>query len=332
MTHHLGKLVRVLGGLCGFALALAGGSANAAETKISFRLDWSIYGAHAPFYLALERGLYAKEGLDVTVSEGQGSGTVMQLIAQGGDQLGFVDFSTMINGVEQGLPIKAVMRISSDVISIMSHAEAPIRTPQELEGKIIAFAPSESSGLALPALLSAQGVDIKKISILNPAVGAKLALFLQNRADAIPGNINVQLPQLEAQGAKVAVFKYSDFGVGMMAQGIVANAAFLEKNPAAVRGFIKATKIAYEAAKANPAEAVDATIKRLPEQKRYRDVLIRQLELTLPGLETKNTKGKPLGYMDPKDWEETQGLMLKYIGLKRAVPISSLYTNDYLPH
>jgi NitT/TauT family transport system substrate-binding protein len=324
------NLLRAIAAFCGVALALACAPAQA-QTKVNFRLDWSIYGAHAPFYLALEKGLFAKEGLDVNVQEGQGSGVVMQLIAQGGEPIGFVDYSTMINGVEQGMPIKAVMRVVSDVLCIMSHGETPIRSPKELEGKIIAFAPSESSGLALPALLNAQGVDIKTISILNPAMGAKNALFLQNRADAIPGNINVQLAQLEAQGAKVAAFKYSDFGVNMMAQGVVVNNAFLEKNGEAVRGFLRATKAAYEATRADPGQAVDAVIKRLPEQRRNREVLLRQIELTIPGLVTKNTADKPFGYMDERDWEETQTLMLKYIGLKRAVPVKDLYTNDYLP-
>jgi NitT/TauT family transport system substrate-binding protein len=74
-------------------------SVAGAQTDVNLRLDWSLYGAHAPFYLGLEEGLYEKAGLNVTVAEGQGSATVSKLVAQGGDQFGFIDFSTMIRGV-----------------------------------------------------------------------------------------------------------------------------------------------------------------------------------------------------------------------------------------
>lgn len=306
-------------------------TAARAQTKLNFRLDWTIYGTHAPFYLALDKGLYAKAGLDVKIEEGQGSATVAKLVAQGGDPAGFIDFGSAIRGVEQGMPLVSVMRVLSGVMVVISHADAPIKSPKELEGKIVAFAPSESTGQVFPALLNANGVDPAKVSILSPATGAKNAVFLQKRADAIPANVNVQVAQLEAQGAKLSYFKYSDFGVDMMNNGIVFNSDYAKKNPDAVRSFVRVTKEAFEMAKANPKAAIDALIKQLPQQERNRAVLMRQLELSMDSMETTNTRGKPLGVMDPRDWEATQNLLVKYAGLPRAVPVDTLYTNEYLP-
>ena len=43
--------------------------------KITFRYSWILYG-HAPaYYYAKELGLWEKEGLDVTILTGKGSGT-----------------------------------------------------------------------------------------------------------------------------------------------------------------------------------------------------------------------------------------------------------------
>jgi len=138
--------------LAAFALGGAALSSNAeAQTQINFRLDWSLYGVHAPFFLAQEKGYFEKEGLKVDIQEGQGSATVMQLVAQGRDQIGLIDYSTMLYGVEQGLPIVAVARVVSDMIGVISPADAPIKHPKELVGKVIAYAPSESSGIALAA-------------------------------------------------------------------------------------------------------------------------------------------------------------------------------------
>ena len=200
----IGRRIKAALAAFGFSTLLLGTGVQA-QTQISFRLDWSLYGVHAPFFLAKEKGYFEDAGLEVTIHEGQGSATVMQLVAQGRDQIGLIDYSTMLYGVAEGLPIVAVGSVVSDMIGVVSPADAPIKSPKELVGKVIAYAPSESSGIALAALLAKEGVDPKQISVLNPAVGAKNALFLQGRADAIPANVNVQPAQLEAQGAKVFI-------------------------------------------------------------------------------------------------------------------------------
>lgn len=299
--------------------------------EISLRLDWSLYGTHAPFYLARERGYYEKEGLKVDILEGQGSATVMQLVSQGREQIGFIDYGTQLYGVEQGLNIMAVARVVSDMLGVISHADAPIRSPAELVGKVVAYAPSESSGIALNALLAKSKVDPKQVSVVNPAMGAKNALFLQRRADAIPANVNVQPPQLEAQGAKLVTFKYSDFGLSMMAQGITVNKTFLAQQPKAVRGFVKASLQAFDEARKDPKAAIDALVKAHPEQGRNAAILLKQLEISLTGLETANTRGKPLGFMDSRDWSEMQDVLVQFGNLKKPSPVETIFTNDYLP-
>lgn len=312
------------------ALAMPFISPARAATPISFRLDWSIYGSHAPFYLALEEKLFEKAGLDVSIGEGQGSATVAKIVGQGNDPIGFVDFTSTIRAVEQGIPLMAIGRVISNVMCIISHADAAVRAPKDLEGKVIAYAPSESTGQMMPALLQRASVDAGKVNVLNPATGAKNAVFLQRRADAIPANVNVQIAQLEEQGAKLHYFLFSDFGVEMMNNGLVANANWLQKNGDAAKAFVRVSLDAFNAAKANPDKAIDLLIKRLPHQARNKNVLRRQLELTFPSLETHATKGKPLGMMVEDDWRATQELLVKYGGLPKAVEPGKLYTNRFV--
>ncbi|UPJ76853.1 ABC transporter substrate-binding protein [Bradyrhizobium sp. 187] len=301
-----------------------------ASAPISFRLDWAIYGSHAPFYLALGEKMYEKAGLDVSIGEGQGSATVAKIVGQGTDPIGFLDFTSTIRAVEQGIPLIAIGRVISNAMCIISHADAPIRAPKELEGKFVAYAPSESTGQMLPALLQQSGVDAGKINVLNPATGAKNAIFLQKRADAIPANVNVQIAQLEQQGAKLHYFLFSEFGVEMMNNGIVANADWVRQNRDAAKAFVRTSLDAFRLSKEDPDKAIDLLIKRVPQQSRNRSVLRRQLELTFATLETRNTKDKLPGFMAERDWRATQDLLLKYGGLSKEVELSNLYTNEML--
>ena len=250
----------------------------------------------------------------MTIGEGQGSGTVAQLVGRNNDQMAFIDFATMIRAIEQGVPVIGVQRIVASLMCIISHSDAPVKSPKELEGKIIAFAPSESTGQMFPALMSKAGGDIKKVSILNPAFGAKSALFLQRRADAISANVNVQVAEPEAQGAKVHYFRYSDFGVELLSQGIGANVAWAQQNAPAVNAFLRVSQDAHAIALKEPEKAVDLLIKKLPEQARNKKVLLRQMDLSKDAYVTSATKGKPFGFMAEEDWKTTQETLVQYGG------------------
>lgn len=319
------------GALAATALPLPFVHGAKAATNISFRLDWTIYGTHAPFYLALEEKMFEKAGLNVTIGEGQGSGTVAQLVGRNNDQIAFIDFASMIRAIEQGVPVIGVQRLVSGLMCIISHADAPVKSPKELEGKVIAFAASESTGQMLPALMTKAGADLKKVSILNPAVGAKNALFLQRRADAIPANMNVQVGELEGQGAKLYFFRYSDFGVELLSQGLGANVNWAKENPEAVKGFVRVSRDAHAAALADPGKAVDLLIKRLPDQARNKKVLLRQMELSKDAYTTAATKGKPFGFIAEEDFKITQDTLVQYGGLPKATPMDRLFTNAYQP-
>jgi NitT/TauT family transport system substrate-binding protein len=328
-TSRTGRIVGIAVAL-GVMLVSAPGSAQTRD-RVSLRLDWTLYGTHAPFFLAAERGYYGEEGLDVKISEGQGSATVLKLIAQGQDQFAFVDYGTMIKGVAQGLPVKAVYGIQrSNPMVIVSHAEAPIRTPQDLVGKIIAMAPAESTAQIFPAILAASNVEANKVSVVNPAVGAKNALFLQKRVDAMTANINVQIAQLEAQGAKLEYMRYADFGVNTLGHGIAVESGYLAKNPAVVKRFLKATSRAWAEALKSPDAAIEAMMKSYPQLRDQKGVFLRQFELTLPTIETPNTKGKPLGWMAAEDWKSTLDILVKYTGFEKPLPVEQYYTNEFV--
>lgn len=52
--------------------------ANAAET-LRVRLDWTPWGDQLPFHLAIKKGWYAKQGLDVQLEDGNGSVSTVQI-------------------------------------------------------------------------------------------------------------------------------------------------------------------------------------------------------------------------------------------------------------
>src|SRR5262245_1937249 len=72
----------------------ATGSARA-ETKIRFSLDWIPGSVHSPFFIALYKGYYKAEGIDVVIDRGKGSVGLVQQMASGVYDMGYPDISVV---------------------------------------------------------------------------------------------------------------------------------------------------------------------------------------------------------------------------------------------
>src|SRR5438093_690522 len=90
-----------------FALVVVG-AVNAQPAKFPFRLNWTASGEHAPFFVARDKGFYAEEGLEVEILDGSGSTTTLQLVAGAKNPVAYADAATMMRGIGNGMPVKAV--------------------------------------------------------------------------------------------------------------------------------------------------------------------------------------------------------------------------------
>jgi NitT/TauT family transport system substrate-binding protein len=311
------------------AAIVALGTNASAQDKLALKLDWSLYGTHTVFYQGVVKGLYRAENIDLSIAEGNSSGNVVRLVAQGADPLAFIDMGTMAIGASNGMPVRAIYGVHQrNPMVIISRAEAPVRAPKELEGKIVAMAPSESTAQIFPALLARNQVEAGKISVLNPAIGAKNALLMQGRADAVTGVTYFALPLFAANNTRTHHFFYADNGVPGLESGIVANVEWLEKNRELATRFLRATTKAFALAKSDPAATVGDALTVRRDRERDRNLLTEQLKLSLELIVSPNTASLPLGAMAEADWKAMIEVLTTTGQIKQALPLERYYTND----
>lgn len=306
------------------------GSPALAQEKATLRLNWLMYGFHTPFHLAVERGYYKAEGIDLEIGEGQGSARAVQIIAAKGDTFGLSDGASIINGMTKGAPIKAVMGIMNTTpFAIIAREDSGIKQIGDFKGKTISATAGEAGLTILPALLKNAKLDPTSINFLRVDGPTKIVTVLEKRADALLGGSENQPFILEQRGVKSVVFNYADHGVNTMGLAIHVHNDTLKNNPKLVEGFIRATRKGFEEAEKNPEAAIAAGVKVKPDMDKA--MALKQLQAGLKLVRSKAAPTAAVGVMALADWKMTLDLMKEFQDLKTDMAAESFFTNDLQP-
>jgi len=321
------------------SLLLAAGLAAAAPAssadKFPFRLNWTLYGEHAPFFVARDKGFYAAEGLEVEIQEGSGSTTVSQLVASGRSPVAYVDAATMMRGVINGMPIKAVgVTLQLSPMAFIYRADAPRPTKiSEIKGSRIAITAGGASLTIFTAFMGKRGMkveDVQMIVVANPQ--AKEQAVLNKQADALLGYFMDQGPRMQLQtGVKMGWTRLYDMaGVTTLSSAIIANNDWLKdpKNQDQLRRFLRASQRGWQYSFDNRAEAAEIFRKAAPVF--TQEIALLEVEGTMTIIRTDRTKGKAIGWSDAGDWQDTQDLLAKFAKLAPQPDVKVYFTNEYL--
>ena len=316
------------------AVTLGSAPAQAQTTKLSFRLNWTPSGEHAPFFVAREKGFYRDEGIEVEIQNGSGSTTTLQLIANGTSPVGYADAATMMRGVVNGMPVKAVaVPLQQSPHAFIYRADSPRPTKvSEVKGTRIAVTAGDSSMTIFTAFLGKIGLKMEDVQVITVAsTAAKDQAVLNRQADALIGFFLDQGVRIEPQtGVKVGYTRLHDMaGVNALSSAIIANQEWLKdtKNQDALRRFLRASQRGWQYALDNRRDAADIYLKAVPSKE---EIARGQLDGVLTIIRTERTKARPIGWSAPEDWKDTQDLLAQYANLKAQPDINVYFTNGYL--
>ena len=253
------------------ALAFATGfSAPAfAETAIKFTLDWKFEGPAAGFLLALDKGYFKAEGLDVTIDSGNGSVEAIPRVATGAYQMGFGDINSVIKFLDEDptQKVKAVMMVyERPTFAVVGRKSLGITTdPKSLEGKKLGAPPPDGAFAQWKAFKQVANIDDSKITIESIGFPVREPMLAKGDVDAVFGFAFSVILNLKKQGIKdedIATILMAEHGLNLYGNAVLVNEDFAEKNPEAVKGFLKALAKGFADAVAKPEEGVAAVLKR----------------------------------------------------------------------
>jgi len=321
-----------LGGAAVAGLMLAALPASA-QTPIKFTLDWVFQGPTSPFLVALEKGYYKAEGLDVTMDPGQGSAGAVQRVATGAYQIGFADVNATIeyNAKNPGKEVMCVfMAYDYAPFGVYALKKSGIKGPKDLEGKKLGAPVFDASFRLFPAFAKKTGVTKWEHVNLTPQLREQS--LVQGSVDFISGHYFSSMLDLKARGVKfddIVAMRYVDFGMDLYANGIIVSADML-KNEKAIKGFIAATVKGWKDVIADNKVGIAAAKKRDPLIDEALETERLQISLQTNIL-TPYVKANGMGDVDDARFASSVKLVSEAFGLPTAPAPDKVFTGKFLP-
>lgn len=195
-------------------LVLWGANSTARAEPVTLLLDWFLNPDHAPIVVALQKGYFAEQGLEMTLIEPADPNDPPKLVAAGKAELALTYQPQLHMQAAQGLPlIRIATLIATPLNTLMVLEEGPVKSIADLKGRRVGYSVGGFEDALLRAMLERHGLTLDDITLVNVNFSLSPSL-LSGQVDAVIGAYrNFELNQLEILGHKGRAFYLEEEGV-----------------------------------------------------------------------------------------------------------------------
>ena len=301
-------MAKFLTGACALAL-LAAGAARAED--VTLQLKWVTQAQFAGYYVALDKGFYEEEGLDVTIKPGGPDIAPAQVLAGGGADVIIDWMPSALAAREKGLPLVNIAQpFKRSGMMLTCRNDSGVTKTADFPGHTLGvwFGGNEYPFLSWMSKLG-YSTDGGPNGVTVLKQGFNVDPLLQKQAACISTMTYNEYWQVIDGGLtpeELTVFKYEDEGVATLEDGLYVIEDKL-KDPAFVETmakFVRASMKGWKYAEANQEEAAGIVL-----ENDETGAQTEKHQLRMMGEIAKLTEGSD-GVLDPADYERTVKTLL----------------------
>lgn len=228
--------------------------------KAAFIPQWVPQAQFAGYYVAHEKGIYRKHGIDLTIIPGGAAAPPLELLKTGKAQFGAAWLASAIEARAQGVPLVNVAQIMQrSGLMLVARKSNGIRTPRDLNGKKVGI--WDSFKVQPNAFIRRYGLTVKAVPqafsvnlFLNGGVDAASAMWYNEYHTILNSGLDPD---------ELTTFFYYDHALNFPEDGLYVMDETLRRDPRLVKAFVAASLEGWRAAFDHPEEALDITIRNL---------------------------------------------------------------------
>ncbi len=227
----------------------------AAQTKDKIRIAAQVWFPSFPQYTAIERGIYAKWGLDPSIKVYPSGAPIVQAAATSEWDVAHIGLPPTVQGVKLGLIIAGAISeeaIIQEMIGRPDYVAAVRKDPSKLKGAKIFITTASTGHFMIEGCLKKRGIAMSDVQVLPSEQQASLSAFIAGNGDLA----QLWPPQTTAARERGNVKLCDGVEAGLKIPSVwVIHPDFAKKNPDAAVRWLRATLEAVDWARKNKAEA-----------------------------------------------------------------------------
>ena len=316
------KSVLALAAMCLVFLSCNSTKRDTGLTPVTLQTDWYPQPEHGGFYEAQLKGYYRQEGLDVTIVPGGPYVIAEQQVSTGAAQFAMGSSDRVLEADSHGQSLVAVAAtLQSDPQAIMVHADSPVRSFSDLEGRTVAVKPGSTWFEYLIARYKLKNVRE------TPATYS-IANFLQDPNYIQQIFVTSEPYFARKAGAQVRTLLISDTGYAPYRVFFTLR-DYLSQHPDVTAKFVRASLRGWRDYIADPRE-VNAQLLKLnpamsPEQMQFTCQALKEGHFVYPDDEPSKT-----GAFDPTRWSQMYQQLVDLKLIEHPFDPATAYTMQFV--
>jgi NitT/TauT family transport system substrate-binding protein len=279
---------------------------------------WSPQAQFAGYYVALDKGIYRRHGIDLTILPGGPDRSPLEGLRSGRVDFAVLWLTSAMQEYERGLKLVSLAQIfQRSSVMLVARKTSGIRTPADMQGRKVGL---WGGGMALPSR-----VFLKKyrLRVREIPQSATVNLFLRDGIDVASAMWYNEYDTIVNSGInpdELQLFLLNDHGVTFPEDGLYTLERSYRKDPSLSEAFVRASLEGWRYALDHPDETLDIILRHMkaaniPANRAHqRWMLARMGELLRP-----DEKGGQLGQLQQADFDAA-GSALLGSGLVSSVP------------
>ncbi len=237
--------------------------AESSLTPCSMIPQWRPQAQFAGYYVAMEKGIYRKHGLDMTVLKGGPGRPALECLKDGRADFAVQWLTTAIQQYDEGIRLVNVGQvIPRSSMMLVAKKASHILNPADMNGKKVGL---WGGDFAIPprAFFKKHGLQVKEIP-----QSYTVNLFVRGGVDVASAMWFNEYHTLLNTGIdpdELIVFPLGDYGLNFPEDGLYMMEAANHKNPALAAAFVQASFEGWQEAFDHPDEALDIVIRYMRE-------------------------------------------------------------------
>jgi NitT/TauT family transport system substrate-binding protein len=272
MMHRLTRIASAVTMVTLLATAAGCGSSTKSDAKgpdkVTYLTAYGAVGRDAFAWVALDKGYFKKNNLDVKIQLGNAASTNLKELSAGQAQFAALDFTgaMIAAGKTKGQEFQAIAAIhQKNLSSVISLPKSNITTPKDLEGKTLVTATGGVGKLLFPAYAKLAGIDPKKVTFKEVATTQVTPTLVSGQAQgAATFLIGTGAIKKAAKVPSVNVLPYSNYLTDVYGNALITSPKLAKSDPDEVKRFRDAMLEALAWTIKNPEAAAKILVKYNP--------------------------------------------------------------------